>query len=154
VLAILVQGVFSICTDCIIKWLVTYAFILLCKQNILFCDVELVLKCVLIMYAEFLFVIVNLSRRSKTIRKSISYTASFLYYDVSRDAFLIASYYFHPPTSKYSQLRIKGLARNLRRRLKVSYFVCRGTLLGRQGTRFSSPRLADCSLLSNWQHSV
>jgi hypothetical protein len=55
------------------------AFILLYKENIIFYGVELVLKCVLIMYAEFLSVIVNLSPHNKTIKKGVSYLAPFFY---------------------------------------------------------------------------
>jgi hypothetical protein len=56
----------------VLKWemsiLLQISFILLCKQNVLFCDVELVLKCVLIKYAELLYVIINSSHHSKTIK--------------------------------------------------------------------------------------
>jgi hypothetical protein len=59
------------------------AFILLRKQSILFCDVELVLKGILIMYARFHFVVVSLCHHSKMIRNRISYTAPFSYYRIS-----------------------------------------------------------------------
>jgi hypothetical protein len=59
------------------------AFILLRKQSILFCDVELVLKSTVIMYARFLFVIASLRHHSTVIRNRISYTTPFSFYWIS-----------------------------------------------------------------------
>jgi hypothetical protein len=59
------------------------AFTSSCKQNILFCDTELMVKFVVITNAGFVFVTVNLSNHSKRTETRTSYTVWILAESIS-----------------------------------------------------------------------